>query len=409
MAHDQLTSEALRINLLRTRVEVQIDPRYQVLREAVQNYAGLLQQTDTLLAELSHPYRNWDFVVRETRRYALKNFPIYVPHTSGPQVCRVLTDIFLEAVRNSHQSAVRIHAADNLILFLERLAGEAGLLGREYDAVFNDVFGRIHALSEERFFLFASSYYSLKKMSTHLLTASPEGFEFTSYCSLLKRALGATYQYWLGLEDPQQWFQEQAREWWDPEVHAEIFSPVGHKRLQELERELAETGNREAGSAQAKAIIELPDFMDIAQYYRKLPDLLGRDNLYPKVLMLYKIIETKGLESIHEDVLREINYSLGQIIRESSADVLVSFVTRTFTVLKHSKKVYPESALTCLLTIGEEIFKTENDQLIDHFLASTITLGFETPGVRGVSSEWQVLANPVHLHCVLARTHPDEP
>ena len=400
MAPDQLTSEALRINLQRTRVEVQIDPQYQVLRQAVQEYAGLLQQTDSLLAELSHPYRNWDFVVRETRRYVLKNFPIYVPQTRGPHVCRVLADIFLEAVRNSHQSTVRIQAADNLILFLERLAAEEGTLAQEYGAVFNDVFGRIEVLSEAGFFLFASSYYSLKKMGSHLLANCPAGFEFASYCSLLKRTLEATYHYWLNLEDPQLWFQEQAREWWDPEVHPEIFSPVGHERLRELKQELAETGKGQAGVEQAKALTELPDFVDIVQYYRRLPDLLGRDNLYPKVLMLYRIMETKGLESIHEDVLREINYSLSQLIREASAEVLISFMTRTFAVLRRSKALYPESGLTCLLTIGREVFKTENDQLIDHFLDLTIGLGVETPGVQGVSAEWQVLANPVHLHSI---------
>ena len=177
MAPDQLTSEALRINLQRTRVEVQIDPQYQVLRQAVQEYAGLLQQTDSLLAELSHPYRNWDFVVRETRRYVLKNFPIYVPQTRGPHVCRVLADIFLEAVRNSHQSTVRIQAADNLILFLERLAAEEGTLAQEYSGVFNDVFCRIEVLSEAGFFLFVSSYYSLKKMGNHLLANCPAGFD----------------------------------------------------------------------------------------------------------------------------------------------------------------------------------------------------------------------------------------
>ena len=400
MAHDQLTSEALRINLQRTRVEVQIDPKYQVLRETVQDYAGLLQQTDNLLAELNHPYRNWDFVVRQTRRYALKNLPIYIVETRGPEVCRILADIFLEAVRNSQQSAVRIQAADNLIFFLERLAVEADTHTKEYDTVLNDVLTRMQAMPEVGFFLFASSYYSLKKIGVHLAAYRAVEFEFGSYCSLLQRSLGATYQYWLRLEDPQQWFKEQAGEWWDPEVHRQVFSPVSHEQLRELERQLTEIGKRQTGVEQARALAALPDFMDIVQYYQKLPDLLSRDKLYPKVLMLYKIMETKGLESIHEDVLRQINYSLGQIIREASSDVLISFLTRTFAVLRRSKELYPERALTCLLTIGKEVFKTENDRLIDHFLDLTIALGFEAPGIQGVSAEWQLLANPVHVHCI---------
>ena len=398
MAHEQLTSEALRINLQRTRVEVHIEPRYQVLREAVRDYAGLLQHTDTLLAELNHPYRDWDFVVRETRRYALKNLPIYIAQTIGPDICRILADILLEAVRNSQQPAVRIQAADNLIFFLERLAGETDTRAKAYGAVFNDVFGWIELLPEEGFSLFFSSYYSWKKMGLNLLANRPTKLEFGSYCSLLQRSLGATYQYWLGLEDPRQWFKAQASEWWDPEVHDQVFSSVSHERLRELERELEEQGKRQAGINLAKSLTALPDFMDIVQYYQKLPDLLGRDKLYPKVLMLYKIMETKGLESIHEDVLRQINYSLGQIIRDASAEDLTSFLTRTFGVLGRSKELYPERALTCLVTIGKEVLKTESGPLIDHFLDLTIALGFETPGVQGVSAEWQLLANPAHLH-----------
>ena len=78
MASEDVKSEALRINLEATRVDVRIHPKYEAMREVVLDYVGLLQQTDSLLEELNHPYRNWDFVVREIRRYALQNFPLYV-------------------------------------------------------------------------------------------------------------------------------------------------------------------------------------------------------------------------------------------------------------------------------------------------------------------------------------------
>jgi pyruvate,orthophosphate dikinase len=284
------------------------------------------------------------------------------------------------------------------VFFIERLAGNGSTLAKEYGAVFTDVFVRIQSLPESEFFLFVSSYYSLKKMGTHLLSSRPVDFDVASYCSLLQRSLGATYEYWAGLEDPQQWFHEQAGEWWDPEVHPAVFSPVSHERLRELAGELAEIGRRQPEVEKIKPLTDLPGFMDIVQYYRKLPDMLGQDNPYPKILMLYKIMETKGLESIHQDVLGEINTSLSRMIREGSAEVLISFLSRTFSVLKRSKKLYPESGLTCLLTIGREVFKTQSDRLIDHFLNLTIGLGFEPPGVRGVSADWQVLSNPVHVY-----------
>ena len=127
MASEELKSEALRINLETTRVDVHIDPKYEAMRTVVLDYVGLLQQTENLLAELNHPYRNWDFVVGEMRRYALQNFPIYIAHSEGPQVCRLVAEVFMEAIREGNCPAVQSQAANNLILFLQHLAREAEL------------------------------------------------------------------------------------------------------------------------------------------------------------------------------------------------------------------------------------------------------------------------------------------
>jgi len=74
------------------------------MRTVVLDYIGLLQQTDNMLAELNHPYRNWDFVVGEMRRYAIQNFPIYVAHSQGPQVCCLVAEVWMEAIRATEMS-----------------------------------------------------------------------------------------------------------------------------------------------------------------------------------------------------------------------------------------------------------------------------------------------------------------
>jgi pyruvate,orthophosphate dikinase len=129
VAREELKSEALRINLETTRVVVHIDPKYEAMRTVVLDYVGLLQQTENLLAELNHPYRNWDFVVGEMRRYALQNFPIYVVHSQGPQVCWLVAQVFMEVIGKGNRAAVQSQAANNLILFLQHLAREGESLG----------------------------------------------------------------------------------------------------------------------------------------------------------------------------------------------------------------------------------------------------------------------------------------
>ena len=397
MASEEVKSEALRINLEATRVDVRIHPKYEVMREVVLDYVGLLQQTDSLLEELNHPYRNWDFVVREIRRYALQNFPIYVAHSQGPQVCRLVAEVFMEAIADGQQPAVKSQAANNLILFLEQLAGETNRLPKKYGGVLSEIFVQMQDVPEEDFFFFASSFYSMKKTGGFVTESQPAGLDYGSYCSLLKKTLRTTYQYWLGQEDPREWFEELARDWWNPEIHTQQLAPIGHERFRALDQELEKLTKRKANVDLVKSLTKLPDFKDIVDDYRKLPGLLGRDNPYLKVLVLYKIMETRGLESIHEEAFREIDRTLAQIIRKESPDALLSFVTRTFDVLQQSKKLYPLSGLSCVQTIGRELFKTESPPLINHFLDSAISLGFELPHIGGVSDEWQVQFNPAHL------------
>ncbi|MGB7030055.1 MAG: PEP/pyruvate-binding domain-containing protein [Syntrophobacteria bacterium] len=397
MVSEEVKSEALRINLEATRVDVRIHPKYEVMREVVLDYVGLLQQTDSLLEELNHPYRNWDFVVRETRRYALQNFPIYIAHSQGPQVCRLVAEVFMEAIGDGQQPAVKSQAANNLILFLEQLGGETDRLPKKYGKVLSEIFGQMKDMPEEEFFFFTTSFYSMKKTGALVTESQPAGLDYGSYCSLLQRILRTTYQYWLGQEDPGEWFQELARDWWSPEIHTQQLAPIGHERFRALDQELEKVTRRKVNVDQVKRLSEFPDFKDVVDDYRKLPGLLGRDNPYLKVLVLYKIMETRGLESIHEEAFREVDRTLAQIIRKKSPEALISFVTRTFDVLKQSKKLYPLSGLSCVQTIGRELFKTGSPPLINHFLDSAISLGFELPHVGGVSEEWQVQFNPAHL------------
>ena len=184
MASEEVKSEALRINLEATRVDVRIHPKYEVMREVVLDYVGLLQQTDSLLEELNHPYRNWDFVVREIRRYALQNFPIYVAHSQGPQVCRLVAEVFMEAISDGQQPAVKSKAANNLILFLEQLAGETKRLSKKYGRVLSEIFVQMKDMPEEEFFFFASSFYSMKKTGVFVTESQPAGLDYGSYSSL---------------------------------------------------------------------------------------------------------------------------------------------------------------------------------------------------------------------------------
>ena len=84
-------SKALEINVASYRVEVSIDPKYLVLQQVMSRYFGLQEGLTTFLTELSHPYKNWRFIVREARPLRpelLSPAPESSPGAgSGPTAC----------------------------------------------------------------------------------------------------------------------------------------------------------------------------------------------------------------------------------------------------------------------------------------------------------------------------------
>ena len=69
-----IRSKALEENIARHHVEVTPDPKYDVFREIMAEYHGLLENLNAFIEELSHPYRNWQYIVKEARMYSLNYF-----------------------------------------------------------------------------------------------------------------------------------------------------------------------------------------------------------------------------------------------------------------------------------------------------------------------------------------------
>ena len=113
-------STALEANIRDYKVEVTIDKKYSVLLEVMSGYYGLSSGLNNFLEELSHPYRNWEFIVGEARRYSLDYYHLLINHPRGPEAAQIYVDIFAIAIVLAREPEVRADAADNFLLFLDR-------------------------------------------------------------------------------------------------------------------------------------------------------------------------------------------------------------------------------------------------------------------------------------------------
>ena len=129
--NNQWVSTALKVNLERTAVEVQIPPQYAPLLQIAGDHYGFHKKTRELLTELNHPYINWDFVLDELKSISIGNFYLYNKHPDGLGAIAILKAIYFDILKSSASEEVKDSAihylfdyADAIILqsneFLER-------------------------------------------------------------------------------------------------------------------------------------------------------------------------------------------------------------------------------------------------------------------------------------------------
>jgi pyruvate, orthophosphate dikinase len=421
---DLMQSDALSKNMDLTNVEVLIPEFSEVLEEAVRGYAGKEQQARELLREYHHRYRNWQFVVQETWRYATSNLRLYAHHPLSGSVIYLLSQILFEALRRSERVEVRGLAVDYLLGFWLKLVDEipeeiarplpAQVAIRSieqsvrsnsslHEGILRYFFLQLSELRQAPFESLMRSYYHPKRLAAKLLRLWPDPLSCEELRALLQRLQGETYQFWLLKDDPCEWVTQQAGIRSSSRPWSNLCYPLSHEHYQRYLRTVKteiepETDHREA----VLKLTELPDFGEIVRLYFKLPEELKAydDPTQPThlcTLMRFKIMETRGLEAIHEETLREINFDIGKWIHEESIESLESLLERIFEVLGGCLQNYPEAALQILRTIGLEVVQTEDKSLIAFFIKRLVRMGFQTPQLGSVTQHWQIEMNPAHL------------
>jgi pyruvate,orthophosphate dikinase len=401
-----MISKALEINLESSRVHVNIHERYTVLQVVMSRYEGIMEGLNSLLTEICHPYRNWPFIVSNTRRYALDYFHLLKGHPGGPEAAKCYADIFLDAAWNGSDWPVRADGADSLLLYIQEILKASGGELPVFLPVLEYAFDQMKGCDDEAFFLFVKSYYEINRIASDLLQSTNQQTYLGAMSALLKRYLHATYTYWLKVEDPEAWFCSETG--LNPGQESEIrpiFSPVSHGQLSEyLEQVHSISGNEALGpEAALKHLVPLPGYNQIVKIYRGIPEKLLKAGKASnqgdkwKLIFLFHMMNTAGLSAIHEDSLREINRMVSGFVGREDPRDMEALIQKTFANLKVSAGKYPHTALNCVLNVGKAVYGTDESELVDFFIDAVVSLGFQAPELRGWGDDWQMRSNAAHV------------
>ena len=232
LGENEMSSKALEVNIETSRVDVTIGIKYALLQEVMSKYSGIMEGLNTFLRELEHPYKNWEFIVNEARGFSLEYFHLLRSHPKGPDAAILYVDIFFEAIESSQDRDVRRNAADNLILYLQKIIRDSGEDFSRFIPVFDNAFARITSSKDAHFFLFVTSYYQINKLAEDYRKRVPPESDLKRLISLLSKYYRRSYDCWIQEEDPWKWFTREAGL---TTVQAKalkgIFSPISNQQL----------------------------------------------------------------------------------------------------------------------------------------------------------------------------------
>ena len=401
-----IQSKALEVNIADYHVDVAIDEKYSVLQEVMSKYYGLTEGLNTFLQELSHPYKNWQFIVQEARGYSLNYYHLLKNHPNGPDAARLFVEIFTSTIESKSNAEVRADAVDNLFLFMQKIIKDSGPDIQRFMPVIGDSFDYIRNYKDEDFFLFVKSFYQIKKLAEALLNCSSEiTADFKAANLLLLKYYNHTYAYWLSEIDPGNWFKEEADKIDDLEKIDKLFQQISHKQIKQFQVELEEIAQSKnmASEDVLKNLIALPGYNQFVKTYQGIPQgILGEDvknvrkNRW-KLIFLFHIMNIPGLSLIHEETLRDINRTLSWLIARESLLNTSNLIRKTFSILKTQTGKYPATSLNCVLNMGKSVYKTDDGDLVNFFIDYVIDLGFQSPMIDGVGNDWQIKVNSAHI------------
>lgn len=448
-----LESDALRQNLRETAVNyVLIDARYDNLLDAVRSYQGVFKAAEHIVYELHHPFVNWAVFIEELRSFSLKHLPVLSRTQAADQAIAGVLELFYDTIANAPKQHQKLMVIDGLMAFYEKMVTtlDASLLLRIIP-VLKDGFSRLHDLEDSLIMGIVRSLHPLPKIISIMLNrfkrqgmaqsievplSDDEQGLWQVVLRLLIRVQELSLTYWIQLDDPAEWFDRTIRQYsaYFPDSLLQdvqkLIHPISRTRLQQELARVSDIRKRCASFLSdvcqdasfmdpaslfscIEELVAIVSYLDIVKAYRTVANSFGEHycalqgsfigpdsrplEIDLHILFLFHMVELDALSTIHEEVLRNINKRLLCLVRTAQIEQLNEILPRSFQLLKQQIGNFPQTALQCIEALGGEIYRLNNESLLELFLEQVVEFGFQTPDIHGVDAEWHVLSNPAHI------------
>jgi pyruvate,orthophosphate dikinase len=374
-----LLSDALTANLEATRTDkIDIPQRHSAFTDVSSSYYSIHTRAIDCIKEFNHPYSNSGYIIGQLRTISLGDFWFY-----DKQKDVFVWDVILELYEgligrtlNELQGEDLIHT---MLELLEKLLSSETKRIEQFKHILDMLEKSLEVKSNA---VIHNSGFLIKLFTS---TTLPEEIE-NKALELAKKVLITNSNYWRETTHVEQWLAERSK-LFSNESRAK-FTSIGEKYYQNIEQQ----------TLNAKSWNELesiPTFSDISFHIRQLHHSFSR--FHEKFYYLLYLLHLEGMKNEKEVLMRDFNALLRNIKTELTSDEVFGFLDNIFRLFGDITATNAGTVLDSILTLGKEIFRTDNLNHISHFEKLLIKHGFIGPGIIYVSQDWQLQVNEYHI------------
>ena len=399
---------ALEANLARTAVEVIVPPEHAILLEITVPWRGVHDATEELLREIHHHYVGWAQTLKDLHRRAMSDFHYLNGHPRGGEAIAIVCDLYAKTLREATPYGVRDDAARYWLTYLEHVTRQSGEALARNALVIRDAVAELEGILRDAPDLVPAASPSLRKLAATLIEApagSADG-AIDAALALLRTSLDIVYEHWLACDDPAGWLRKVAPP--GPLAGAAGGDPefIAHADLRQLRERLRQLGESSSLRNHARELVAFPDNARIIRGYLAQADALGRHGgstgAVAKIGWLLRVLEHPELVPVHETALRGVTRTCSGVLAQRAGTDRERLVRTVFELLHRHTFPYPATVLDLIKGLGREALASDDPDLVDAVIDEILATDFEYPGFHGFTAEWNVRANPSHLHAIRA-------
>jgi pyruvate, orthophosphate dikinase len=375
-------SQALDVNLQNTAVEVQIPKEQMVLSEMTETVYGVNKRVMDFLTELNHPFFSPQHTLELYRALIVGDFAYFIGHPRSNEALAQILGIGQNLLQRLHDSAQIDYLLQSLFEFIRRLGENRE--SQSYDAQLEPFFQWLTQFV-------GAEYRPVYMKLSQIVQRACAGFRnealLQAIRALVHQTLRGAYIYWRDGFRIQEWYEKHKADYFPDADYQSFAAQFSAESFEKLLTELEKATTLES-------LYDLPDFSDIAHAIRNEIESIA--NPLDKISFLVHLLEFPGFESFNDQILFDINRHFKDI-RDSEPAALARFIRTIFQMLEYISTNKKQILLEGIKTFGKEIFSLGDRFLSELFVEKLILYPFETPDIKGVTTEWQTLVNPNHL------------